>query len=183
MKKISCLILFIICQGAFAHAPKVVPPGAVEAIPFPGHKTLLLTKADDSPSEVAILELELPAKSFGAPPHVHLNEDEHFYVLEGKVDFLQEDKIIPVEKGGLVVLPRGSLHGFWNDSEQPARLLLVVSPGEFASFFDNVVAEIRKQNPDRPDLVGAIIAKEAQKLGVEIHPDKMPQAALALMPR
>lgn len=183
MKKNIYFIFLLLSYGVFAHETKVVPPGSVEEISFPGHSTLLLSDASDSPSEVAILELEIPAKTFGAPPHIHHNEDEHFYVLEGKVDFLQGDEVISVEKGGLVVLPRGSLHGFWNDSEQPAKLLLVVSPGKFASFFDSVVAEIREQNPDRPDLVGAIIAKEAANYGVEIHPDKIPQAALALMPK
>lgn len=183
MYKIIVLLLLLFNGIILAHEPKVVKAGETEEIRFPGHSTYLLSDSESTVSEVAVLELDLPAKTFGAPPHIHLNEDEHFYVLSGNVEFLDRDKVVSVGPGGLLVLPRGNLHGFWNLSDEPAKLLLIVTPGKLASFFDDVVSQIRKKNPDNPKLVGQIIASEAAKYDVTIYPDKVPQSALSVMPK
>ena len=168
---------------ALAHEPKVVPSGVTEATLFPGHETYLLSDSESTPSNAAVLEIVIPGHTFGAPPHIHANEDEHFYVLDGQVEFLDRDKTISAGPGTLVVLPRGHLHGFWNLTDQPARMLLVVTPGKFASFFDKVVETIRKDNAATPDLVGAIIAEVASHYDVTIHPDKIPKSALKVLPQ
>lgn len=184
MKQLFCaLCMLCVAVGAAAHEPRVVIPGEVEATPFPGHATYLLSDHTGTPSGAAILELELPARTFGAPPHVHAREDEHFYVLDGQVEFLDRDQTISAGAGSLVVLPRGHLHGFWNLGDAPARLLLVVTPGEFASFFDDVVAQIRAEHPDNPGEVGRIIATVAARHEVTVHPDKVPASALPILPK
>lgn len=183
LKRIATIVFLASCTVALAHEPRVVPPGSVPEISFPGHKTYLLSESGATASKVAVLELELPARTFGAPPHVHSKEDEHFYVLSGQVEFLNGDKTVSVGQGGMVVLPRGGLHGFWNLSDQPAKLLLIVTPGEFASFFDATVAEIRKQEPNNPKLVGEIIARVAASYGVSLHPDTIPESAVPVLPK
>ena len=165
------------------YTPRIVGADDVQATPFPGHDTYLLSDAEATPSGAAVLEIRLPPRTFGAPPHVHTKEDEHFFVLEGEVEFLDRDVTRRAGPGSLVVLPRGHLHGFWNLTDEPARMLLMVTPGEFASFFDAVVAEVRKTHPDNPAAVGAIIAEVAQRFDVTIHPDKLPASALPLLPR
>ncbi|GJM43174.1 MAG: hypothetical protein DHS20C21_00160 [Gemmatimonadota bacterium] len=130
-----------------------------------------------------MLELELPPRTFGAPPHVHSSEDEYFYVLEGGVDFLDRGDVVRATTGSLVVLPRGYLHGFWNDTDLPARLLLIISPGEFSDFFDDVVVEIRRTHADDPEAIGGLIAQAAAQRGVEIHFDKVPASAVHLLPK
>ena len=134
-----------------AHEPRTVTPGKIEAIPFPGHETYLLSDSTDTQSSAAVLEIVVPANTFGAPPHIHNKEDERFYVLEGEVEFLDRDKTLSAGPGTLVVLPRGNLHGFWNLSNKPARMLIIVTPGDFASFFDSVVSQIRETNSDKPE--------------------------------
>lgn len=181
-KAISLLFLPALAATAMAHEPKVVAPGVVDAIPFPGHVTWLLSDADATPSGAAILTLEVPARSVGAPPHVHAREDEQFYVLEGQVEFLERERTVRAGAGTLVILPRGHLHGFWNPADRPARLLLIVTPGKFASFFDQVVATLRAEHADEPQAVGAIIARVAEDYGVTVHPEKLPEVARALLP-
>ena len=169
--------------SAVAEEPRLVPPGEVESVPFPGHGTELLLSAEDSPAGVAILEIEVPPRSFGAPPHVHSSEDEYFYVLEGTIQFLDRGETIEAREGSLMVLPRGHLHGFWNASDETARMLLTIAPGEFATFFDEVVAEIRRTAPKDARAVGALIGQAAAEHGVEIFPEKVPEAARAFLPR
>ncbi|MGB0956442.1 MAG: cupin domain-containing protein [Panacagrimonas sp.] len=175
--------LWLVATAGWAHPqPQVVRADDVESVPFPGHALKVLARAADTPGGASIQELIVPPRSFGAPPHVHSREDEHFYVLEGEVQFLDREQTLSARAGTLVVLPRGHLHGFWNASDAPARLLLVITPGDFTEFFDAVVARIRAENPESPGAVGKLIGQEATKHGVTIHPDKVPASAKAFLP-
>ena len=162
---------------------KIVSREDTSSIPFPGHETQLLADYHDSHSSTAVLELDVPAESFGAPPHVHANEDEYFYVLEGKVNFLSEEKVISGKSGDLIILPRENLHGFWNAEKQDAKLLLIISPGNFSDFFDEVVAEIRRTNVYSPEKIGALIGKAAAQRSVLIYPEKTPAEAIPFIPK
>lgn len=179
---ILALLAVAASPAASGPAPRYVAPGEGEVLPFPGHGTRALSHQHDTPSGTVALELTLPPKTFGAPPHVHAHEDEQFYVLEGQVDFLDRGEVVHAEAGSLAIMPRGHLHGFWNDSDEPARLLLVISPGDFGDFFDEVVAAIRATHADNPQAVGEQIAKAAAARGVEIHFDKVPASAVHLLP-
>ncbi|NNL65940.1 MAG: cupin domain-containing protein [Myxococcales bacterium] len=143
----------------------------------------MLSDAVATAGRAAVLELSIPPRTFGAPPHVHSREDEHFYVLEGNVEFLDRERTISAGPGTLVVLPRHHLHGFWNASDEPARMLLIVTPGEFASFFDEVVVELRRSQAADAQAVGRIIGEVAARHGVEIFPDRVPESARDLVPR
>ena len=180
---ITAVLLLMASSGAAAHEPHVTEPGATPPIEFPGHLTRVLASHSATQAGTSVLELELPPRTFGAPPHIHSNEDEQFYVLEGEVDFLDRGEVVRASAGSLVVLPRGYLHGFWNDTDLPARLLLIISPGDFSDFFDEVVADIRRTHADDPQKIGGLIAQAAAKRGVEIHFDKVPASAVHLLPK
>lgn len=177
---LACLF---VCVPAWAHEPNIIHGEDVEPLAFPGHVTRLLSGPDNTESKAAILELVLPSGTFGAPPHVHSKEDEHFYVISGEMQFLDREEIVTGKAGSLVILPRGHLHGFWNASDQEARMLLIVTPGQFASFFDSVVQRIRAENPDSSERVGQLIGELAASYGVTTYPQKTPAAALKLLPR
>ena len=183
MKKLHTLFLTMLATSSYAHDPKVVFPVDTLETPFPGHSTFLLSDHNGTPSGAAILKLKIPPYTFGAPPHVHSQEDEHFYVISGTVEFLDREDTRTAGPGSLVVLPRGHLHGFWNLTGEPAEMLLIVTPGEFASFFDSVVARVRFENPGNSRQVGAIIAQVAAEYSVEIFPNKVPESALEVMPK
>jgi quercetin dioxygenase-like cupin family protein len=68
----------------------------------------------------------------GSPYHIHHNEDESFYILEGEVTFISDDKVIKATAGSFVFLPRNIPHGFRVDA--PSRFLLMNNPGGFEQF-------------------------------------------------
>jgi quercetin dioxygenase-like cupin family protein len=72
----------------------------------------------------------------GSPWHLHHNEDESFYVVDGEVLFIigEEQKRITAGPGTFVFGPRGIPHGFRNDSAMPARMLLEATPAGFEQF-------------------------------------------------
>jgi mannose-6-phosphate isomerase-like protein (cupin superfamily) len=64
-----------------------------------------------------------------APLHLHHDEDEAWYVLEGRLGFLVGEDEHVAEAGDAVVVPRGTPHTYWNAGVgSPARYLLVMGP-------------------------------------------------------
>ena len=63
-----------------------------------------------------------------APLHIHLEDDEAWYVLEGTLCFWVGDHEIEAPVGAAVFGPRGVPHTFWNPGPGPARYLLVMTP-------------------------------------------------------
>jgi quercetin dioxygenase-like cupin family protein len=64
----------------------------------------------------------------GTPLHVHQEDDEAFYVLEGELTFyLDNDQPIPASAGSFVHIPGGVVHAFKVASET-ARYLITTTP-------------------------------------------------------
>ncbi|HZC34654.1 MAG TPA: cupin domain-containing protein [Chthoniobacterales bacterium] len=68
-------------------------------------------------------------------PHVHHREDEYSYVLEGTIGARVGDHEIIAGPGSYVMKPRGLMHTFWNAGPGPARLLEVIAPAGFETYF------------------------------------------------
>ena len=102
----------------------------------------------------------------GPPLHVHENEDELFYVLEGEYEFRCGEKKIRVSKGALVHLPRKLPHGFRNVGKEPGMLMNTIMPGGFEHFFEEV-DQLPKDMPLERKKVQSI----ASKYGLKFLPD------------
>jgi quercetin dioxygenase-like cupin family protein len=61
------------------------------------------------------------------PPHVHPNDEQWFYMLEGRAATLLGDEIITVGPGDLVYIPRNTVHGI-RLLESPCRFFTCKSP-------------------------------------------------------
>jgi mannose-6-phosphate isomerase-like protein (cupin superfamily) len=75
----------------------------------------------------------------GPPVHVHLHQDEWWYVLEGEVLFQVGDKRQSLRPGDSILGPRGVPHGFTLVSEKPGRMVIAFTPaGKMEQFFRDV---------------------------------------------
>lgn len=163
------------------YAPKIITPDERRTVAYPGHGVSVLADMTDTAAGVYIQEEIIPARSLGAPPHIHEDEDEYFIVLEGSISFLNGEDVVVAGPGTVAILPRGHWHGFWNPNDTPTRMLLAVAPGHFGSFFDDVVARIRTENAESPELIGAIIAQVAASRNVTVDIDRLPADARPLL--
>jgi quercetin dioxygenase-like cupin family protein len=93
---------------------------------------------------------EITPAGGGPPPHYHLNEDEVFRVLEGRVAFLLDGEWHELGRGGTAFMPRSIVHTFKNVGDQPSRMLLTPPPSGFEKFFASCAEEFAK--PDGPDM-------------------------------
>jgi len=163
--------------------PRIVPPGTARTLEFPGSPAQVLLEAHDTPGDVAVLELVVAPRSFGAPPHVHRDQDEYFYVLEGEVRLLDGDRVVSAPVGTFAAMTRGHLHAFWNASDAPARILVAIAPGAFGAFFDQVVTELRSDGSRDPAEIGETLVRIAKEWNVDIHPERVPAEAKPFLPR
>ena len=92
----------------------------------------------------------ITAPGGGPPPHYHLNEDETFRVLEGRVAFLVDGKWHEVGAGDAAFMPRGVVHTFKNVGDEPSRMLTMTTPSGFEKFFARCAEEFAK--PEKPDM-------------------------------
>ena len=63
-----------------------------------------------------------------APLHVHHEDDEAWYGLDGALMVRVGDHDVEVPAGGAVLVPRGTPHTYWNPHPTPTRYVLVMTP-------------------------------------------------------
>jgi quercetin dioxygenase-like cupin family protein len=71
----------------------------------------------------------------GEPPaHLHRNEDETFYILEGEIRFQVGSKNFKAKAGEVAYAPKGTPHHFSLITDR-AKALLLISPAGIETFF------------------------------------------------
>ena len=125
--------------------------------------------AKDTGGEYGLLELVVPA-GVGSPWHVHSNEDEWFYVLDGELTIWVAGQTVVAPAGSFVFGPRDVPHTFIVSSDE-ARFLLVTQAAGFEGFIRTLgspapVAEIPPAPATPPDI--APVLRAAADHGIEI---------------
>ena len=93
---------------------------------------------------------EITPPGGGPPPHYHLNEDETFHVIKGRVAFLLNEQWNEVGPGGTAFMPRSALHTFKNVGDQRSCMLIMTTPSGIEKFFALCAKEFAK--PGKPDM-------------------------------
>ena len=60
----------------------------------------------------------------GTLPHIHLKQDEGFYILDGEVEFQLDNNTLTATAGTFVNVPKGHIHAYRNLGTEPARMLV-----------------------------------------------------------
>jgi quercetin dioxygenase-like cupin family protein len=63
--------------------------------------------------------------------HVHADEDDAFYILEGELTFVLDGEDVAAPAGTFVLVPPGVEHGFRNDTAEAVRILNIHAPAGF----------------------------------------------------
>lgn len=87
----------------------------------------------------ALLEEQFWAET--TPLHRHVDAEESFYVLDGEVEVWVDGVTTLASSGAFLVVPRGVSHGLRRVSEEPVRMLTLVSPPGFEKVFEAVVEQ------------------------------------------
>jgi mannose-6-phosphate isomerase-like protein (cupin superfamily) len=105
--------------------PVVVQPGEGHVV---GNVEFLARTADTPRFNFSIIEI-VAGRELEA--HVHGEEDDAFYILEGELTFVFGDEEVRAGPGAFVLVPPGVEHGFRNDGDSAVRMLNIHAPGGF----------------------------------------------------
>lgn len=105
-----------------------------------------LVGGEESGGQYTTMELLIPPGK-GPGLHVHDNEEEQFYVLQGTLTYRVGDQTFQLSTGDFVHIPRGTPHGFTN-GETPAKLLATFSPAGLEKAFQEMGERVEDQTHD-----------------------------------
>jgi mannose-6-phosphate isomerase-like protein (cupin superfamily) len=105
--------------------PLLVPPGQGRRL---GNVEFLARTSDTPRFNLGIIDFA-PGRELEV--HVHDDEDDAFYILDGELTFLFGDEEVAAPPGTFVLIPPGAEHGFRNDGDVPVRILNIHAPAGF----------------------------------------------------
>ncbi|MCY1664379.1 cupin domain-containing protein [Rhizobium sp. SL86] len=134
--------------------------------PLPGEQIAMRVESHHTGGAFSLTEIIVAPQS-GPPLHIHTDADEVLYVLEGTVDFICGSEQFRTGAGGFAAIPRGTPHAFRNFEAQPARMLVMLTPGGFEQFMPAMRGRPMSDVPDLArsfgmEIVGPPIAAPAQ---------------------
>ncbi|CAD7712459.1 hypothetical protein LMG31886_01100 [Xanthomonas hydrangeae] len=134
-----------------------VDAGEGERVWFVADTLIFKATAATTDGSYTVVEC-LTSPGNGPPPHIHTNEDEFWFVLDGTFEIHIGDAVHSVGPGGFAFGPRGIMHHFRNTASTPSRILLGFTPGGIEDFFRESGQPVTNDGPP-PAVDAAEIAR------------------------
>jgi quercetin dioxygenase-like cupin family protein len=120
-----------------------------ETIAFNGLELRFLHSKDDTEGSVDVFEMMVQPNARMPVPHYHDRWDETVYGLTGVTTWRVDGQDTQVGPGQSVFIKRGIVHGFRNDTQEPARCLCILSPGVLGpAYFRDMLELLSSGAPD-----------------------------------
>lgn len=148
-----------------------IEPGAGDHRFFLNHLATVKVGAGESASGLSAVEFTAP-RGFGPPLHLHREEDELLYVLDGEIRLDVGAESHVATAGTLASLPHGVPHVFQVLSER-ARFLTVTAGRQGAPSFDRFVRALGSPTdphdlPAPVDIDPGEVARVCAEHGIEV---------------
>lgn len=106
------------------------PAGAEPDLRFAagGGASYLATDASTD-GRFGLYRWDMAATPTGPGPHFHRTMSESFFVLAGTVRLYDGEGWRSAQAGDFLYVPPGGIHGFRNESGEPASMLILFTPG------------------------------------------------------
>lgn len=111
-----------------------IPADAGEVISFMGMD--LVWKIVREPTSGILTFVQIAPPGGGVPMHIHHNEDECIYLMEGSLRFQLGDEAFDVAEGDTVFMPKGTPHGFRITGDKPAHILFTLATTPESRYVD-----------------------------------------------
>jgi quercetin dioxygenase-like cupin family protein len=120
-----------------------------EVIRIGGLELRFLRSKEETGGSLDMFEMTVQPNARMPVPHYHETWDETIYGLAGTTTWRIDGHDVGVGPGQTVFIKRGVVHGFRNDTQEPASCLCVLSPGVLGpAFFREMAALITGGPPD-----------------------------------
>ena len=93
----------------------------------PGDKYTFLATGAETDEDYFVMEAVVPPDA-GPPPHIHYNQVETFYIVEGQLEIMLGDQSHEAKTGDFVHVSKGTPHRFINRSRTTAKMIVTLVP-------------------------------------------------------
>jgi quercetin dioxygenase-like cupin family protein len=131
----------------------------------------VLLHGEQTDGHVSMTDIVVPPHSAGPPLHTH-DFDEVFYMLEGELIFQLKDALVTKRAGDLMFAPRNVAHTLANQTDAPARYVLVCTPAGFERHWARIAANAAGGEPPLWPLqrIPAVTVVGPQIRGADVTP-------------
>ena len=126
-------------RGSATFRPASAPPDLAQ--PTGGGAAYLASSALTG-GDYGLFRWDMPASPSGPGPHFHRTMSEAFFVLAGTVQLTDGARTVEAGAGDFLYVPPGGVHGFRNESGEPASMLILFAPGAQREAYFEALAEI-----------------------------------------
>ena len=146
-----------------------VDPGGPWLRTLMGQNVRVMTPGSATEGRVTVIEAVEPPHS---PPPVFTRHAfiEMFLVVKGILTFqFLHDNAFVLESGQMVTVPGWKPHSFWNDGDDPARIMLICTPAGLDRFFEASDRLLRRMPVDTsdPEELKGEMARLREEFGLE----------------
>ncbi|MEO8406446.1 MAG: cupin domain-containing protein [Chitinophagaceae bacterium] len=117
--------------------------------------------AKDTDGDLAIFEQTSLSQGRGTPLHVHFNQDEIFYILEGEYYFQVGEQKYKLKTGDSIFLPIQVPHAWTQVSEKGKMMVLFQPAGKMEEFFVTLAAA---KTPPTPEEMAKLFLDHEMKI-------------------
>ena len=121
----------------------------MEVIRIGGLELRFLRSKEDTNGSLDMFEMTAQPNARMPVPHYHETWDETVYGLRGKTTWRIDGQDVGIGPGQTAFIKRGVVHGFRNDTQEPASCLCVLTPGVLGpAYFREMATLIAGGSPD-----------------------------------
>jgi quercetin dioxygenase-like cupin family protein len=129
------------------YRPEATPP----ELEGPRTKSKFLATGATTDGHFGLFQWDMNPASGGPSAHYHKTFSESFYILEGTVRLFDGTNWVSAVKGDYLYVPPNGIHGFRNDSDEPASMLILFAPGAPREKYFLETAEIARSGQQLSD--------------------------------
>jgi mannose-6-phosphate isomerase-like protein (cupin superfamily) len=129
------------------------PDGTPPELDNPGRTTVhYLATGESTDGQLGLYRWEMGPGPGGPDPHFHRSITESFYVQSGTIRLYDGTGWVDGRPGDFLYVPQGGVHGFRNESGEPASMLILFTPGApREDYFERVATAKDMTEPDREE--------------------------------
>ncbi|MGY4710769.1 cupin domain-containing protein [Mycolicibacterium sp. CBM1] len=98
--------------------------------------------------EFGLYRVDLGPAAGGPGPHFHKAMSESFFVLSGRMRLYDGTDWVDGGTGDYLYVPPGGIHGFRNEADEPASILMLFTPGAPREFYFEGLARLGELSED-----------------------------------
>ena len=113
-----------------------------------GFKYSYLASQQSTNGDFGLYRIDIGPAGGGPGPHFHKSMSESFYVLSGRMRRFDGKGWVDGTAGDYLHVPPGGIHGFRNEADEPASVLMLFAPGAPREYYFEGLATLSDLTDD-----------------------------------